>query len=115
MRQLKKIRPEVENQIDMMRQAGFREETIKRRLKDIGMPDSKLKLLGLPVAEAKSVPTVEMESEADFLKDVSAFLEHAHRELSPVRSKYPDAVANLMSWHRKIERRVSQLRPANED
>ena len=107
---INKIKPIVEAQIDQLRSMGVDEHEIGRRMKAVGIPSDKRGELGLPVPAKPHKRETELEPEIDFLKDVSSYLEYAHRELVPVKSKYPDAVSNLMAWHRKINRRIDQLR-----
>lgn len=104
-----KIKTKALEQIETLRAAGVSEEEIGRRMKEVGIPQDKRADLGLPVPAPRAKRETDIEPEADFLKDVSSFLEYAHRELLPIRSKYPDAVANLMTWHRKINRRIVEL------
>lgn len=106
---IRKIKPIAEAQIEQLRSSGVSEQEISDRMKEVGIPQAKRAELGLPVPAPRAKRELEIEPEADFLKDVSSFLEYAHRELLPIRSKYPDAVANLMTWHRKINRRIVEL------
>lgn len=111
-RGIRKAKPIAEEQIEALRSAGVREETISARMKEVGLSESQREAVGLEVSKPKSKRMEELEPEIDFLKDVSSFLEYAHRNLVPVRSKYPDEVANLMAWHRKCERRIDGLEAA---
>lgn len=111
-RGIRKAKPIAENQVETLRQAGVREEVISERMKEVGLSESQRESLGLQVPKPKTKRQEDIEPEVDFLKDVSSFLEYAHRELVPVRSKYPDAIANLMAWHRKLERRIDAIKAA---
>ncbi len=107
---MRKIKHIAEEQVSKLRDAGFREDTIKQRMKELGMPDSKLKALGFETPEPKPQVRQDMEGEKEFLSDVANFLEYAYRELSPVKSRYADTVGNMMNWNRKIKRRVDALK-----
>jgi hypothetical protein len=110
MRQIRKAKPIAQDQIEALRSVGVPEEEIGRRFKEIGLSEKQRAELGLPIPKEKPVPVEEQEPEIDFLKDISSFLEYAHRELSQVASKFPDPVKNMMVWHRKINRRVDALK-----
>lgn len=111
-RGIRKAKPIAEGQIETLRSVGVSEEEIGQRMKAVGLNEKQRAELGLPVPSPRAKRETELEPEIDFLNDVSSFLEYSHRELVPVRSKYPDAVANLLAWHRKIKRRVDALKAA---
>ena len=107
-RGVKKISEIAKSQIETMRASGISDKEIGNRMKEVGIPANRREELGLPVPAPKAKVQSDIEPEADFLKDVSSFLEYAHRELLPVKSKFPDVVVNLMVWHRKINRHIAE-------